>query len=130
MIQQQLTPYQLRQLTNESIQHLNSIQRQVFNKSFDYVLPGVCINNLDQHATEAVIRSQRFFFCDPPGGTGKTFVTTVIQCFLETKGKHALAVASSAITAQLLDGGRTDHLALKILILVISESTCNIGADS
>lgn len=61
-----------------------------------------------------------FFLFDTPRGTEKTFLTKRIQRFLQPKEKRFLAVISSAVAAQLLDGDCTAHSALKILIPVIS----------
>lgn len=41
-----------------------------------------------------------------------------------------MTVASPASSAQLLDEGHSDHSALKILISVSLENTCNIETDS
>lgn len=129
-IQQQLTPDYLRQLANVSIQQFNIGQRQVFNKVISTVLPEVSIGNLDQNATEKHIYLEQFFFLDAPGGNGKTFVTSAIQRFLQSKGKCALTIVSSTVEAQPLDGDQTAHPALKISIPANSESTCNIKAES
>ena len=54
------------------------------------------------------------YFLDAPGGTGKTFVISLILANIRVQGKIALALASSGIAATLLDGGRTAHCALKL----------------
>jgi hypothetical protein len=54
------------------------------------------------------------YFLDAPGGTGKTFVISLILANIRVQGKIALALASSGIAATLLDGGRTAHSALKL----------------
>ncbi|XP_076047316.1 uncharacterized protein LOC143028839 [Oratosquilla oratoria] len=46
-------------------------------------------------------------FLDAPGGTGKSFVLNIILDTVRSKGKVALAVASSGIAATVLHGGRT-----------------------
>jgi len=51
---------------------------------------------------------------DAPGGTGKTFVISLILANILAQGKIALALASSGIAATLLDKGRTAHSALKL----------------
>ena len=53
-------------------------------------------------------------FLDSPGGTGKTFLINLILAKLRSKGKIALATASSGIAATLLTGGRTLHNTFKI----------------
>lgn len=54
------------------------------------------------------------YFLDAPGGTGKTFVISLILANIRAQGKIALALSSSGIAATLLDGGRTAHSALKL----------------
>ena len=53
------------------------------------------------------------FFLDAPGGTGKTFLISLILAEIRSNNGIALAVALSGIAATLLDGGRTAHSALK-----------------
>ncbi|GFY27012.1 ATP-dependent DNA helicase [Trichonephila clavipes] len=55
-----------------------------------------------------------FFFLDAPGGTGKTFVISLILAEIRSNNGIALAVASSGIAATLLDGGRTAHSVFKL----------------
>ncbi|XP_044575246.1 uncharacterized protein LOC123259048 [Cotesia glomerata] len=50
-----------------------------------------------------------FFFLDVPGGTGKTFLISLMVAKIRSNNGIALAVASSGIAATLLDGGRTAH---------------------
>jgi len=56
----------------------------------------------------------RTFFVYGYGGTAKTFLWTTLLNFIRSKGKIALAVASSGIAALLLPGGRTPHSRFKI----------------
>jgi hypothetical protein len=69
------------------------------------------------------------FFLDGPGGSGKTFVYSVLLAFVRNEGHVALAVASS-IAALLLQGGRTSHSAFKIPINVHRDSLCNVNTSS
>ena len=46
------------------------------------------------------------------------------------QGKIAIAVATSGIAANLLDGGQTVHSIFKIAINICHDSTCNIKAGS
>ncbi|XP_044597828.1 uncharacterized protein LOC123274310, partial [Cotesia glomerata] len=46
-----------------------------------------------------------FFFLDAPGGTGKTFLISLILAKIRSNNGIALAVASSGIATTLLDGG-------------------------
>ncbi|XP_050063259.1 uncharacterized protein LOC126552591 [Aphis gossypii] len=68
------------------------------------------------------------FFLDAPGGTGKTFVISLILATIRSRCDIALALASSGIAATLLDGGRTAHSALKLPLNLntIDTPTCNI----
>ncbi|XP_049316519.1 ATP-dependent DNA helicase pif1-like [Bactrocera dorsalis] len=72
------------------------------------------------------------YFLDAPGGTGKTFIITLILAAIRSQKKIALALASSGIAGTLLDGGRTAHSALKLpLNMQVSETpTCNISRNS
>lgn len=54
------------------------------------------------------------YFLDAPGGTGKTFVISLILATIRSRSQIALAVVSSGIAATLLEGGRTAHSALKL----------------
>lgn len=113
--QQQLTPDQLE---NESMQQFNSYQQQVFNETINSVLPGVCINILDYHATKTHIHSLKdLFFFIALEDTENTFLTTATESFLDSKRKRVLKETSSTVAAQLFDGGHTAHSALKISIL-------------
>lgn len=84
---------------------------------------------MDHPASESRINFNRLFFLYASGNVGKTFVTTAVQRFLKFKRKRVLAVAPSAVAAQLLEGGSTAHSALKVSIPINSESTCNFGAN-
>ncbi|XP_050065533.1 uncharacterized protein LOC126554507 [Aphis gossypii] len=72
------------------------------------------------------------FFLDAPGGTGKTFVISLILATIRSRCDIALALASSGILATLLDGGRTAHSALKLPLNLntIDTPTCNISRSS
>lgn len=51
-------------------------------------------------------------FLDAPGGTGMTFLMSVILANVRARSNIAVAVASSGIAATLLEGCRTAHSAL------------------
>lgn len=82
----------------------------------------------------AAIRNQTggLYFLDAPGGTGKTFVISLILAKVRSQNEIALAIASSGIAATLLDGGRTAHSALKLpLNLHTTEHPmCNVKKNS
>lgn len=69
---------------------------------------------------------------DAPGGTGKTFVISLIMAIIRSRFDIALALASSGIAATLLDDGRTAHCALKLPLNLntIDTPTCNISRSS
>ncbi|GFT09254.1 ATP-dependent DNA helicase PIF1 [Trichonephila clavipes] len=77
-------------------------------------------------------QSGGLFFIDAPGGTGKTFLLSLILATIRSQNNIALAIASSGIAATLLDGGRTTHSALKLpLNFQNTEApTCNISKNS
>ncbi|XP_039967865.1 ATP-dependent DNA helicase pif1-like [Bactrocera tryoni] len=77
-------------------------------------------------------RTGGLYFLDAPGGTGKTFVISLILAAIRSQNKIALALASSGIAATLLDGGRTVHSALKLPlnVHVLENPTCNISRNS
>ncbi|XP_053968864.1 ATP-dependent DNA helicase PIF4-like [Anastrepha ludens] len=72
------------------------------------------------------------YFLDAPGGTGKTFLISLILATIRSERKIALALASSGIAATLLDGGHTAHFALKLPLNMqaIETPTCNISRSS
>merc|ERR1712020_218977 len=74
----------------------------------------------------------RLFFLEAPGGTGKTFVTSLLLAKVRQQDKIALAVASTGIASYLLPGGRTAHSMFKLpLDLTTKEApTCNIRKGS
>ncbi|XP_063974372.1 uncharacterized protein LOC135161043 [Diachasmimorpha longicaudata] len=73
-----------------------------------------------------------FFFLDAPGGTGKTFVISLIVAEMRSNNGIALVVASSGIVATLLDGGRTAHSVFKVPLNIQNnpDAVCNIKKQS
>ena len=80
--------------------------------------------NTDQaHAFSVIMEAvnddthvNRLFFLNTSGGYVKTFLIEALLSTIRGLGKIALAVASSGITAELLEGGRTIHSRFKIPI--------------
>ncbi|XP_050340250.1 ATP-dependent DNA helicase PIF2-like [Bactrocera neohumeralis] len=72
------------------------------------------------------------FFLDAPGGTGKTFLMSLILATVRARSEIAVAIASSGIAATLLDGCRTAHSALKspLNLQTTEQPTCNISKHS
>ncbi|XP_044593840.1 uncharacterized protein LOC123271521 [Cotesia glomerata] len=73
-----------------------------------------------------------FFFLDAPGGTGKTFLISLILAKIRSNNGIALAVASSGVAATLLDGGRTAHSVFKLPLNIQNnrDAVCNIKKQS
>lgn len=70
------------------------------------------------------------FFLYGFGGTGKTFLWSLLGAALRSVGMIVLNVASSGIASLLLQGGRTAHSRFGIPIAVNEYTTCNISAGS
>lgn len=121
-----------------------AIHSQKLNSEQNYIYENVCrkIYNADGG----------LLFIDAPGGTGKTYLLNLILAKCRSKGKIAIAVASSGffftnklnikyqilniqnlgIAPTLLRNGRTSHKTFK-LPLNLSENetvTCNISPNS
>ena len=73
---------------------------------------------------------KNMFFVDGPGGTGKKFLYNTILAKVRSEGKIAIAVATSGIAANLLDGGQTAHSIFRIPLQTTAESVCNIHIKS
>ena len=93
--------------------------------------------NTDQaHAFSSIMEAvndnthvNRLFFLNAPRGYGKTLIEALLST-IRGLGKIALAVASSGIAAELLEGGRTGHSRFKIPIPINESSVCNISLQS
>lgn len=66
----------------------------------------------------------RLFFVDGPGGTGKTFVYSLLLDTVRSQGDIAIAVASSGLAALLMPGGRTSHSRFGIPIPIEGTTHC------
>ena len=104
----------LRKTAEENYERLNVDQKAVFDVAI--------------HAVENQL--PKCLFIDAPGGTGKTFVFNTILAAVRSKGRIALAVASSGIASLLLNGGRTAHSRFKIPIAINETSVCSISLQS
>ena len=105
---------------SQSAQSKVSLLNQQQKIAYDIIMKAVNVGN------------GGFYFLDAPGGTGKTFLISLILDTIRSQGKIALALASSGIAATLLEGGRTAHSALKLPLNLqtIDEPTCNITKTS
>lgn len=114
--EQQFDCNELRIFVQSNISKLNIHQKEAYDSIMNVVNDG----------------SGGMFFLDAPGGTGKTFLISLLLAVIRSQNKIALALASSGIAATLLDGGRTAHSALQLpLNMQTSETpTCNISKTS
>ncbi|XP_050340837.1 uncharacterized protein LOC126767347 [Bactrocera neohumeralis] len=71
-------------------------------------------------------------FLDSPGGTGKTFLISLILAAVRARSEIAVAVAFSGIAVTMLEGCRSAHSALKLPLNLqaVEEPTCNIAKHS
>jgi ATP-dependent DNA helicase PIF1 len=72
-----------------------------------------------QHQGKGVV-----FFLDGLGGSGKTFVYSVLLALVRRDGHVAIRVASFGIVAFPLEGGRNSHSIFKIPIAIGRDSMC------
>ena len=80
-------------------------------------------NKINQSVSD---KEGKVFFCDAPGGSGKTFTANTLMTKLRLEGKVCLACASSGIAANGLEGGTTAHTKFKIPIEITEDSWCDI----
>lgn len=100
---------------------LHQYHQQMFSKlNFDQL---AVYNRIREDANNGV---QSLLFVYGHGGTGKTFLWSMILAYIRSIGKIALAVAASGIAALLLPSGRTAHSRFNIPVDVSSTSMCNI----
>jgi len=91
------------------------------------------VYTIHPHNTECYyLRMLIIFFLNAPAGTGKTFLINLLLTKVRSNRSIALAVASSGISATLLEGGRTAHSAFKLPLDLINIETpmCNIPKQS
>jgi hypothetical protein len=110
-------PIELNKFLIENLPNLNTQQKDIYE-------------TIVKRAKNHVQLGENIFFIDGPGGTGKTHVYKMILAAVRSTRSVALAVASSGIAAQLLDGARTAHSRLRIPVALSAESTCNMTVQS
>ena len=106
----------LRKFTDACVQRLNTKQLEIYNQII--------------YKTRPNANQGQLFFVDGPGGTGKTFLYNTILAKKRSEGKIALAIATSGIAANLLEGGKTAHSVLRIPLQVFNDSVCRISINS
>lgn len=84
----------------------------------------------DEILNAVASNSGGMFFVYGSGGTGKTYLWSLLGTFLRSRGDIVLNVASSGIAALLLEGGRTAHSRFAIPIVVNKTSTCMISGGT
>jgi len=98
-------------------------QRAIFNPdqvtAFDAILESVTNN-----------QSHFFFFIHATGGCGKTFLCNTIAAEVRRRDQVALCVASSGITALLLDRRRISHSRFKIPLSIYEDSVAGLKHNS
>ncbi|KAI8060276.1 PIF1-like helicase-domain-containing protein, partial [Gongronella butleri] len=73
---------------------------------------------------------RHLFFVDGPAGTGKTRLFNTVLQYARGHDLFALPVATSAVAAQLLPGGRTAHSRFGIPVHHLTEeSTCSCSVQ-
>ncbi|RID81149.1 hypothetical protein BRARA_A03747 [Brassica rapa] len=80
----------------------------------------------DEVMTSVLEKQGKLFFIYGAGGTGKTFLYKTIISALRSRSKKVIPVASSAIAALLLPGGRTAHSRFKIPLKLYEDSFCEV----
>ena len=115
----------LEEMFDPEMQRENSSTKcNMFNQDQQYGFCAIMKAVSDDNHTE------RLFFINAPGGYGKAFLIEVLLATVRGLGKIALAVASSGIAAELLEGGRTAHSWFKIPIPIHETSVCSISLQS
>jgi len=80
---------------------------------------------------ESVTNNQgHLFFIHAAGGCGKTFLYNTIAAEIRRRGQIALCMASSGITALLLDRGRTSYSCFKIPLSIYEDSVAGLKCNS
>ncbi|XP_074114110.1 ATP-dependent DNA helicase pif1-like [Cotesia typhae] len=107
---------QLIEAVSVGVSKLNDDQKQVYDE---------VLNNIDSN-------SEKLFYLDAPGGTGKTFLINLLLAKIRSRKNIAVAVASSGIAATLIDGGKTAHSAFKLPLNLnhSDDPICNISKQS
>ncbi|CAN0273274.1 unnamed protein product, partial [Scytosiphon promiscuus] len=121
---------ELRRLQDESIGQFNTEQRA----AFDCIMAAQAALLDEDGGRRRVLPADQagrgFFFVDGPGGTGKTFLYSAVLAAIRSRGKIALAVASSGVASTLLPRARTAHSLFMIPINIRANSSCYVEKQS
>lgn len=94
------------QMSSKSISLFNDEQRKIFNQAKSAVIPDKSSDEWGAKPSPPYVGGL-IFLTNALKGPQKTFIDFPIQRFLKPREKHVVTVASSAVTAQQLDDGRT-----------------------
>ena len=83
-----------------------------------------------RYALEHDNLSDRCFFLDGPGGTGKTYLYKTIMWFVRGRNENVLPFAITGIAATLLQGGRTVHSGFSLPVPLDETSVSRIKETS
>src|SRR6185312_15587075 len=120
---------ELQELGNRLINEELNYDRDSLKEELQTILKN--INPEQKKAYDAIMESVenglgKQIFVEGHGGTGKTYLWKAVTTKLRSEGKIVLAVASCAIAALLIPGGRTAHSRFRIPLNITDESTCEI----
>ena len=94
------------------------------------------LNNGQKYAVDTILNAvlsnstNRLYFIDGPGGTGKTFLYETLYYLLKAKNFEIISVAWTGIAALLLPNGVTLHSRFKLPLKIDATSTIGIRAGS
>ena len=116
---------------------LIDLERSYDRRAMEEIVGGPALNESQQRIFDRILSAvndeqatEKLFFVDGPGGTGKSFLLENLIATVRLDGKIALAVATSGIASLQLTGGRTAHSVFKLPIKLTAESTCSIPRQS
>jgi ATP-dependent DNA helicase PIF1 len=120
---------------NQELRRETQHDSKVLGETFQRNVP--LLNQQQKYAYDTLMKvvndgTGGIFFLDAPGGTGKTFLISLILATIRSQNGIALTLASSGSAATLLEGGRTAHSSLKLpLNMQTNETpTCNLWRNS
>nr|XP_027196773.1 uncharacterized protein LOC113791226 [Dermatophagoides pteronyssinus] len=113
------TEYDLQQETDIGRQMQSTLNDQQ-REAFDAIMKAVNDNSI----------SEKCFFLDGPGGTGKTYLYNTLMHVIRGNGGVVLPVATTGVAANLLIGGKTMHSQYGLPIELNESSVSRITAKS
>jgi hypothetical protein len=123
-----LPPTETLRVNPQLVAELN-YDRDVLHRYVDQNLPwlNICQETAITVVFNAIAQGEgAVFFQDGLGGSGKTFVYSILLASVRRDGLVAIGVASSGIVALILEGGRTSNSVFKIPITLGRDSMCSI----